>query len=273
MAKKIIKLPSISRIASGSVAVLELPIGPTYERVFLVATASSGLSIGLFGRIEVIANAKVIQQYKTAQRLADLNAYYSRGVDAFTSIAAEFAIHFERAELHDLAYRRAPGIGTADLATFNVEVTLGTLPAGFTLTAYAEIDPMPQPLGIFTRIREFPFNAPAAGVVEMDKFPRSGLYQAIHMAKSDVKYVELEANGVRIIDSSKDVLHRVAKEGSPLKRVPQSASYTHLDLCTDGDLANALKADGLGDMRLKMNCDTSGTFDLITETLDSLLSI
>lgn len=273
MAKKILRLPSVSRVAANSRAILELPIGPTYKRIVLIGTASSGLAEAQIGRIDVNINAKTIQTFKNAQRLREMNAFYNRSPDTLSGTAMEYTLHFERAELHNLIDRRAPGLGTADVATFTVEIDLAAVPASFTLTAFAEIDPMPQPLGMFTRIREFPFNAPAAGVVEMDKFPRSGLYQAIHMNKSDVSYVELEGNQVKLVDASKAVLHRVAKEGAPVKRAPIDASYTHLDFATDGDLSQSVIASQLGDFRLKMTCTTSGAFDLITETLDSLSAI
>lgn len=272
MAKKILRLPSISRVAASSRAILELPIGPTYKRVVLVGAVASGFAVGQVGRIDVNVNAKTIQTYKNLQRLIDLNAFYSRSADTVSGTGTEFVLHFERAELHSLADRRGPGLGTADVATFTIEIDLGAVPTGFTMQAYAEIDPLPQPLGLFTRVREFPFNAPAAGIVEMDKFPRSGLYQAIHMQKSDITLIEVEANGNKLIEATTAVLHRIAKEGAPIKRVPQ-AGYSHLDMTTDGDLFQAIRAESLGDFRLKMTVGSAGAFDLVTETLDSLNSI
>ena len=132
MAKKILRLPSISRVAAGSRAILELPIGPTYKRIVFVGAATSGLLAAHIGRIDVNANAKTIQTFKNYQRVADLNAFYGRSPDTISGTAVEFALHFERAELHSLADRRGPGIGTADLATFTVEVELAAgLPASF----------------------------------------------------------------------------------------------------------------------------------------------
>lgn len=272
MAKKILRLPSVSRVNAGSTAILELPIGPTYKRIVFSCAAASGLSASLINQIRVNVNAKAIQTFKNLQRIIDLNSFYNRGLDIVTGTAIEFCLHFERAELHSLVDRRGPGLGTADLATATVEIDLGAVPAGFTMLAYAEIDPMPQPLGLFTRIREFPFNAPAAGLVEMDKFPRSGLYQAIHMQKSDITNVAVEANGNKLIDVSTSALHRIAKEASPIKRQPVTG-YAHLDMATDGDMFQSIKADTLGDFRLQMTCTTAGAFDLVTETLDSLASI
>lgn len=265
MAKKTIKLPSLSRVVAGSTATLEMPIGPTYKRIFFQLTGT-GLDVTDIGRISVLMNGKVKQTFKNLQRLFDLNAFYNRGADAVT----DFVLHFERAEMHDLVYRRAPGIGTADLQTMHLEIELvAAAPADITMKAWAEVDPMPQPAGVFFNIREYPTNAAAAGLLEFDKLPRGGWYAGIHLAKADISAVEIQANQVKIVDATKAVLHRAAKEGSPVKRVPV-AGYTHIDMLLDGDMAQAIKTANLQDFRINMTCDTAGAFDIVAETLDGM---
>lgn len=266
MAKKIIQLPSLSRVVAGSIATLELPIGPTYKRIFFECSGTA-LAVGHIKRINVLMNGKVKQTFKNLQRLFDLNGFYNRGADAVTM----WAMHFERAEMHDLVYRRAPGIGTADLQTFHLEIELdATAPANITMKAWAEVDPMPQPVGVFFNVKEFPTNAPASGVVEFDKLPRGGWYAALHFAKADISAVEITANQVKVVDAKKTILEVVQKMASPVKRVPVTASYTHVDMLTDGDMAQAIKTANLQDFRVSMTCDTSGAFDVIAETLDGL---
>lgn len=273
MARKIIKLPSMSRVVPGSVATLELPIGPTYRRIFFVATAASLLDITDIGRIDVAIDGKVVQTFKDATRLKALNDYYGRGADVHGSggIYSEFAIHFERAELMDAVYRRAPGIGTADVQTFNIEVAIPAgAPASITLTAYAEIDPTPQPLGVFFKVREYNFSSAVSGQVEIDKLPKGGWYSAVHLFKADISAVEVEANQTKAIDARKSILERTQKEASPVKRVPQTASCTHVDFITDGDLNQSLRTDLLNDFRFKVTLDTSGAVDIVAETFDTL---
>jgi hypothetical protein len=52
--------------------------------------------------------------------------------------------------------------------------------------------------------------------------------------------------------------------------VPVTASATHVDLVTQGDLAQALNTNKVQDLRLKATFDTSGAADIVTETLDTL---
>jgi hypothetical protein len=51
--KKISKLPSISRVTPGSVATLEIPLGPTYEKIIFDGSGT-GLAISHIKRICVL---------------------------------------------------------------------------------------------------------------------------------------------------------------------------------------------------------------------------
>ncbi len=266
MARKTIKLPSMSRVVAGSKATLEMITGFTYLNIIISATGTA-LAASMFKRIDVFINGKVVVTYKDLQRLMDINGYYNRGTDTVN----EFALHFFRAELVDLLYRRAPGIGTADVQTFHIEFELdATAPADIEMTAHAFVDPAPQPLGAFIKIREYPFSSAVAGQVEIDKLPRGAFYSAIHMFKDDISAIEVELDGNKIVDATKAVLERGQKEASPVKRVPVTASATHLDWVMEGDLAQAIQTDQLQDFRVKMTLDTAGAVDIVTETLDTL---
>ena len=274
MARKIIRLPSMSRVTPGAKATLELPIGPTYRRLMFSVTAAAGLDATDIGRIDVLINGKVVQTYKNLDRLNKLNAYYNRGADTMAATAAEFALHFERAELMDTVYRRAPGMGTADVQTFHIEIDIaGAAPADIAITAHAEIDPERQPLGVFYKVREFPFSSSVAGQVEIDKLPRGGWYSVIHLFKADITAVEVEGNQTKVIDATKAILERTQKEASPIKRVPQTATATHVDFITDGDLSQSLRTDLLNDFRIKATLGTAGAVDIVAETFDTLQGV
>ena len=269
MARKIIHLPSLSRVVAGSKATLECPVGQTYKNIVFSATGTA-LAAAHIERIDVLIDGRVIQTYNNLQRLIDLNGYYNRGTDT----AAQFMLHFYRAEMIDAVYRRTSGIGTADVQTFHIEITLAAAaPVDITITAHAEVDPVPQPLGVFFKMREYPFSSSVAGTVEIDKLPRGAFYGAIHLFKADVSSVEVEADQVKIYDATKSVGERFQKESSPLKRVPVTAKATHIDWITEGDLAQAIKTNLLSDFRIKATLASSGSMDIVTETLDTLSGV
>jgi len=269
--KKLVKLASVSRVAPGLRGTIDIPIGPTYERVILVFTAAAGLDALDIGRTDVLINGNPIQTFKDGQRIIDLNTYYAREADIVTAARMELAIHFNRAELADNIWRNAAGIGTANVATFSIEFDVASgAPADIACVAYAQVDPTRQNLGIFTRIREFPANAVSAGVYEHDKLPRGAWYSAVHMFKADISNTEVEANGVKIIDATKAVGERFQKGAQPRARVPLTAKATHVDFITDGNLTDSLPTAGLQDFRVKATCGSNGAFDIVTETLDTL---
>lgn len=269
--KKIVKLPSLGRVAAGSKATLEFPLGPTYERIIFVVTAAAGLDATDIDRIDLLINGTVKQTYKNLQRLIDINSYYNRDTDTITGARMEFALHLNRAELADNLWRSAPGLGTSDLQTLHMEINVNAgAPADIAITAYALVDPVRQPLGVFFNVKEFPASSNVAGVLDVDKLTRGGWYSAIHCFKPDISNVEVVANDVKIVDATKKVLERIQKGAAPVKRVPVTASATHIDFTTDGNLLNALPTAGLQDLRLKLTLDTSGPVDIITETLDTL---
>lgn len=271
MARKIIKLPSMSRVTPGSKATLEMPKGPTYQTIIFEVSAAAGLDATDIGRVDLLIDGSVKMTWKDLTRLIDINGFWNRATDSVAATAIQFAIHLHRAELAGNVWQRAPGIGTGDVQTLHVEMEIAAgAPADIAIKAYALIDPTVQPLGAFFSIREFPTAAGAAGLYEFDRLPRGPMYAAIHVFKTDTTYVELEADGMKILDATKTVLERIEKEASPVKRVPVTAKATHLDFVTDGDLLNAINTGGLQDWRLKLTNTAAGAFDVVTETIETL---
>ena len=269
--KKINKLPSLSRVTPGSKATLEIPLGPTYERIVFSVSAASGLDAGDIGRIDVLINGQVKQTYKNLQRLIDINGYYNREADSVSGTAMEFALHFNRAELVDSMWRQAPGIGTADIQTMHIELEIASgAPSDIAITAHAQVNPARQPLGVFFNVKEFPASSATSGEFEVDKLPRGPWYSAVHLFKSDITAVQVEANGVKLVDATKAILERLQKGSAPKARVPVTAKATHIDFITEGDLLDSLPTAGLQDWRIKMTLGTSGAVDVVTETLDTL---
>lgn len=269
--KKINRLPSLSRVVPGSKATLELPLGPTYERIIFTVSAAAGLDASDIGRIDVLINGQVKQTFKDLQRLMDLNSYYNRDADTVAANQMQFALHFNRAELVDSLWRQAPGIGTADVQTLHIEMDINAAaPADIAITAHALTNPARQPLGVFFNIKEFPFSSAVAGEVEADKLPRGAFYSALHLFKSDITSVQVEANSVKIIEGTKGVMERLQKGAAPKARVPVTAKATHVDFILEGDLLDSLPTANLQDYRVKMTLGSAGAVDIVAETLDTL---
>lgn len=273
---KTIQTPSLSRVGPGNRSTLELVVGPTYYGLIFNISAAAGLDVTDIGRIDVLMNGRVVQTYKNLQRLMDINAFYNRVADTVGATAIEFGLHFFRGEMADSVYKRLPGIGTQDLGTFHIEMDIAAAaPADIAIKAHAIINPIAEPLGAFVNIREYPTSFSTSGEQEIDKLPKGDWYTAIHLFKSDISKVEVVTdNGsgpVKVVEATKAVLERYQKNASPIKRVPVTASCTHVDFTAlDGNLQDTLPTAGLRDFRIKPTLTTSGAVDVVAETYSTL---
>lgn len=265
MAKKLINLPSISRVTAAAVAILELPINPTYQFIRFGSTGT-GLTAAMVKLIRVIVDGRVIQEYKDLTRLIDLNAYHGRSADTVN----DWVLWFRDDDYDDLAAKRTPALGTDGLQTVNIEITLdATFPANGTLVAHAFVDTKREQLNVFTRIRETSVNSVAAGMIDYDKLVRGGaVYKAIHLFKADISSITLEADGNKIIEAPKAVLERAQRSVRPVARIPVTTKATHIDFCLEGDEGDLLDTVGMNDLRIRMTLDTAGVVEISTEQLD-----
>lgn len=264
MAKKILSLPSMSRVTPNSTAILEIPVGPTYHHILFNASGTA-LAISHFGGVRVLIDGNEYQRFASLQDLIDLNAYYAKSADT----ATEWMLHFKCDEYDALEFRRAPGFGTADVKTMTIEIDiLAGAPANVAMSAMAFLDTARQPLGVYQKVRLTPFSSASAGDVVFDKLNRGGIvYQAIHLFKSDITKAVMEVDGTKIVDSSKTNLERLEKNCWPRARVPLTAKATHLDFLLQGDASDLLNTQGVQDLRLTMTLGTSGSINIYTEEI------
>lgn len=265
MAKKLIPLPSVSRVSPSSVAFVEVPIGVTYEN-FNFVMSGTGLAASMVDNVKLIANGQELQTFLNLQQLIDLNAFHGRATDT----AADWCLHFKNDDYLNLDEKLMQGLGTLGLQTLVIEISLNaTWPANGTITAYANIDTKSEPLGAFNRIRQTVLNASAAGDIEFDKLIRGGaIYNQIHFFKADITKVVLEADSVKVVDATKGVLERQQKNVRPFARVPQTAKATHLDFIQNGFYGDAFRTDGMNDLRVRLTVGSAGAIQIVTEQLD-----
>lgn len=269
------KLPSLSKVAAGSDAVLSLPIGKTYEQVVF---EFSGVTLAQMLYPELILNGKTVQRFDSMQQLQDLNLYYNRNADASGSGVLPW--WFIRPELSDPISRRFTALGTADLQTAQIKFTVSGAAAAPAIEAYA-YKSRQTPLGMITKIKSFPATFATAGQQDIDNIPRSGArIAAIHLIKSDVSKVYVEVEGRRVLNGLKSSL-QVDQED--YGRVPD-ADFTTIDFLLDGDINHAMATEvedppGSGrtrlisDFRIQPTIDTAGSINVLVEYLDGFAGL
>lgn len=268
MAKKQIPV-TVQRVATGAVAFIELPLGPTYEGLNFMMTGT-GLAATMVDNIKVIGNSQEMQTFLNLTQLIDLNTYHGRVVDT----AADWFLYFTNPDYNELAEELMEALGTADLNSLTIEITLnGTWPANGTIACVAHVDTEQQTLGVFNRIRQTVINSAVAGDIEYDKIARNGaIYKQIHFFKADVTKVVLEADGVKVYDVTKTQAERGQKNVRPFPRVPQTAKATHLDFVLSGYYGDLLKTENMNDLRARLTLGSAGAVQIVTEQLDRLVS-
>lgn len=255
--RKFVPLPTFSNVSEGAVATCNCPIGLTYESIIL-AYGGTTFTPANMSKIEVKANGKALWDLSGAQLVA-LNKFY--GVE---DSAGFLTLNFVRPWMKNIIDARSTAIGTKDLSTLSVHVTISgsTAPE---LSAHA-VQSAAQPLGLVAKIRNFPRSFSTTGKQEIDSLPRGGArVGAIHLFKSDVTDVEIDVNGMRVYEVSKTLSSEAQTQAG---RVPVTASATHIDFLLDGDLQHALALAGVQDFRIRPTIATVGAVGTLVEYLD-----
>lgn len=272
MAKKIIPSASLSNVAPGSNALLRLDIGPTYEKVRLNFAAAAGFDATDIENIKVVINGTTRIEFPNLQTLLDVNAYYGRSADTIGATGGDVMLHFFSGQFENLAYGLSTGLGSADLDSLNIEIKIASgAPADIAITAELQIDTEPQPLGAFLAYRSYGVSSSVTGEVQVRDLPKDGaIYTAMHLFKSDISKVVLKANQVEVINASKKALERFAKDAWPKARVPVSARATHVDFLLYGNANDVLNTRGVTSLQLAATFDTTGSLNVLVETLEAL---
>jgi len=261
MSRTFRKLPSLSNVAAGSTATLQVPLGFTYD---VIKLKYSGVTLAQLKNIQVRINAKPVQTFVDAVRLQALNKYYKRNITA-----GVITLWFLRPEMDNNTTRRMTSIGTADISTFDIRFDIDAAAAAPVVEAFA-VRSVNQPLGMITKIKDFPASSATSGIKELDNLPKEGRIAAIHNFKADISKCEISLNSVVFSEFEKSLASGLQSDNS---RVPDDAVHTTVDFVLEGDPSQALVVEGINDFRIRNTLDTSGAFDVVVEYLTGFAGI
>lgn len=261
MARKFIKLPSLSNVVASSRATLSVPVGVTYHKIDF---QYSGISPAQFKNIRVKINGKPLQEYATGTRLNDLNKYYNRHVE--NNI---LTLWFDSTHFDNIALRRTTSIGTMDVSTFEIEFDIDSAATDPKIEAFATVSPNTA-LGVIRKVKSFVVTNSATGVKEVADLPREGRIPAMFLFKDDIDKCEVSINSVAVYEPNKVLGAKMQKDYG---RVPDSSKYTALDFNLEGDPMQGLIVQGVADFRLRPEFTTAGSADLVVEYLTGFAGI
>jgi hypothetical protein len=232
-------------------------VGLTYDAITL-AYGGGSFTLAHMSRLLVKVDGKALWDL-TGTQVAALNKFYGQ-----PDSAGFLTLWFIRPWMTNLFQQRLTALGTKDVSTLSLEITIGgaTTP---TLSATA-IQSAPQPLGLVAKLKTFPLSVASAGQTQVDSLPRGNArLGAVHLFKADCSDMKVDANGVKILDSTKTMLAEIQTQHG---RVPDGAVKTSVDFCLDGDIQHALALSGVQDFRLLPTVDSSGALTIVAEYFD-----
>lgn len=266
------EISNVGNVAAGSRFSVEFPVG---ERVYrnavleltnILPAQMTDLSLELHG--------KPVMQFDDLAQLKLLNDYYGRDDKTGAGI---HTFYFSRPEFLE-RWRDLTAIGTGDISTMILRGKLDAAVVNPVIKCHADYF-VPDVngrqrgehlLGAITKIRSFPRTFATAGKQEIDSLPMGGRIIAMHLLKSDINDVEVEASEQKFYDASKTIGEAVQSREA---RVPQSANATHVDFVLEGDPEDALVTRGLSSFLLRMDLGTNGSATPMVEYLDGFEGI
>lgn len=259
-------LPSPEGVGAGQTATIRLPIGWTYDQIFLVY---AGVTLAQMTAIRLKGNGQVFQDYRGADRLDAINKYHGRA-----AANGVLCIDLNRFGLRTRAGDELTGVGTGvpsqngsvELSTFTLEVDIAAAASAPVLTAYAIQSP-PTPLGMIKHVRQFTYSPSAAGEFEISDIPKGHLFNAVHLFSGDVDALKIERDN-RISFERTDALNRVIQADGV--RVPQANVFT-FDPTEAGNGGELLKTADVYDLRLRLTMGASATVPVVVESIAPLI--
>lgn len=257
------KMPSFSGVGAGQTATCRLPIGLAYHALLLTY---SGATLAQLNEARVIADGEVIHRYVELTKLDTFNKFEGRA-----AAAGVIVIDFDRYNLNTRPGREFTKIGTGDpndpnpISTLTLEVDVDAAAIGTALSLKA-IQSDPAPSGIVKKVREFNYNAPAAGDYEVSDLPKGEMINKIYLSKAGINSLKIERNNFVVFDRTAAENDLVQTDGV---RVPQTNFFVY-DPTEQGYGAEGLATAGVKDLRLTINVAASGAIPITVEYLGTL---
>ncbi|WCE31107.1 major capsid protein P2 [Vibrio sp. SCSIO 43137] len=256
------KNASFNNVAPGSTAVLTFPVGGlSYHETIL---KFENMSLAQMTDIKLKINGHTFQEWKDGERLNSDNKHYKRGA----ATANMLPLYFIRPEMDNVFARRMFAIGTADVSTMSLHITIADDAVNPKLDAWT-IHGDPAPLDIITRKLVLPFASSTGGKFEVSNIPidtKGAAIAAIHIYSADVDGVTLKRNNETVFELERAM---AAKVQTDYGRDPQSADKLSLDFILEGDIAQAIQLDKVNDFRLTMDLAKATSGDIVVEYIEN----
>ncbi len=258
-------MPTPLGIGAGQTASVNLPLGLTYERLYIRLNIQDGTAVDVAAadwgtyideiRLMVDGDSKI---QITAADLVKLNQFHGQSMKD-----GALPLFLSRPWMRTISGEDQTGYGTnGGMASFTLEMDLK---AGITvnsLNVYA-VQSQGRPFGPHLRIQRYVHNQGVTGEAEIADIVR-GPYAmlGLHLNTAAIKGVEIHADNRKVHESDKAIR---AAHYEVVGRAPQ-AGFTHVDFTAENRLSEAMPMS-LQDFRMKLEFTATGNFSIYAESV------
>lgn len=260
------QMPSFEGVAAGATATLRLPVGLSYEQLLI---SYAGATLAQLTDIRLVANGKTMMRFAGGSRLDVLNKFDGRG-----AAAGVLTLDFTRYGLRTRQAEELTVLGTGiapsqdfpvSLSTLALEIDIAAAAVGPVLSARA-MQSAPRPLGLVKQVREYTYNAPAAGEYEISDIPKGPLFNRVFFHSANITALRVERDNYTVFERTKAENDLVQADGV---RVPQAGVFV-FDPTETGLGAESLETLGVHDLRFVLTMSAAGAVPVTVEALAPL---
>lgn len=266
MSKPVKKMPTPLGVGAGQTASVQLPLGLTYERLYIFANVDAtprDLPIAEFGdyideiRVMVDGDTKI---QITAADLVSLNQYYGQAMTA-----GVLPLFLARPWMQTIEGQLQTAYGTrGGIASFALEMDIKAGVSINKLEVYAMQSPGRQ-FGPHLRVQRYVHTQGVTGEAEISDIMRGNYSMAaLHFNTADIGDVEVMWDNRKILEMSKPIRDA---HYDVIERAPQTG-FTHVDFLAENILAEALPM-AVSDFRVKAEFTATGNFSIYAESIQS----
>lgn len=253
-------------VAANSVATLQLPLGPTYERIVLMLGGTTFNKTHLTN-IKCKLNGKTFHEFSGAD-MDKMNSYTGLYADP-----AFLSIDFTELAARDEIDQSLGAIATAQgIASFTIEATIGGATAP-TLDSWAEVSAprITKDGGVppVNKLVKFTQNFSAAGKFNFQlPYGMSGgtIIKRVYFMSANMTALEVKKNGLVIFDQIKAVNEFQQKEH---KQAPQAGMFVY-DPIWDNNASGMLLTTDAASMEWNLTLSATETVTAYLECIDPL---
>ncbi len=266
-------------LTSSANQTLQIPAGGKIHSIMLSFLTSAGAAVTEAQIRAEIANIRLTAGGKDiincpAVQLLDAYEFLGTEVQENGSVAGAIELNIGRLLFTDPAVRDLFGLGTADVASIQIQVQAGTLSAIASVEAYTEREPVNEVLGTYARLINYPMSFNSTGQHTYDALPREEATAYAALMIDDGASGTIADSEIRLGQTSirERVPLHVNKQLLSNNRLAQPAGYFVHGL-NDGSLAALLSMKNVKDFRVVTNfavAPGAGGYNITALTIENL---